>query len=154
MRQLAIFLGAIASITQLSIQPSWAQVSVRGDSAPLELELLTNPKDGVITADTINPRQLTIPSFWWAQEQAQNKLLDNWIAYPKTQTNPGRVDLLVNQQIWALLDYLERYDFVNRMGTVGRDYGYNVRVFNYQQEPLASYTCNFLDTPRCSINLK
>jgi len=125
-------------------------------NAPLELSLLKNPKD-VITANTISQRGLTVPSLWLAKQNAENKLLDNWIAYPATNTEPARVDLLVNQQLWISLDYIERYGFVNRFGTLARNYGYNVRVFDYQKESLATYTCNFSTSPTsCTseINLK
>ena len=122
--------------------------------APLELDLLINPRENIITADTIYQQQLTVPSLWWAQEQSENKLLDNWIAYPADNAQPGRVDLIVNEQIWNVLDYLERYNFVNRLGTEARTYGYNIRVFNYEKEPLATYTCNLnLKTPLCSIDM-
>lgn len=123
-------------------------------TAPLELSVLAPnaPKQGVVTANTISQTQLTVPSLWWAKEQFGGKLLDNWLAYPSQGTNPARVDLIVNRQIWSLLDYVERYDFVNSLGTVARDYGYNVRVFNYQQELLATYTCNFNIQPSlCSM---
>lgn len=124
-------------------------------NAPLELSLLAPnaPKRGVITANTISQKQLTVPSLWWAKEQFGGKLLDNWLAYPSQGTATARVDLIVNRQIWSLLDYVERYEFVNSLGSVARDYGYNVRVFNYQQELLATYTCNFNIQPNlCSID--
>lgn len=137
-----------------------SQVSVAENSvplpsdAPLELELLVNPQGLVKTANTISQEQLTIPSLWWAKENSQNKLLDNWIAYPANDKNPGRVDLIVNEQIWTLLDYLERYNFVNYLGSVVRDDKYNMRVFNYQKELLATYTCNFKTTkPLCQIKM-
>ena len=123
-------------------------------NAPLELELLTNPQGLVRTANTIYQEQLTVPSLWWAKENSQTKLLDNWIAYPATNRDPGRVDLIVNEQVWTLLDYLERYRFVNHLGTVVRDYRYNMRVFNYQKELLAAYTCNFKTIkPLCQIKM-
>ncbi len=124
-------------------------------NAPLELSLLAPnaPKQGVVTANTISQKQLTIPSLWWAREQFGGKLLDNWLAYPSQGNSPPRVDLIVNRQIWSLLDYVERYEFVNSLGSVARDYGYNVRVFNYQQELLATYTCNFNIKPSlCSMD--
>jgi hypothetical protein len=97
---------------------------------------------------------LTIPRLWRAQNSAENKLLDNWIAYPGSSLEPARVDLIVNQQIWSLLDYLERYDFINRLGTAARRDNYNVRVFNYQQEILGTYTCNFSSSPAlCNIQM-
>lgn len=73
---------------------------------------------------------------------------------PSSETEPPRVDLIVNQQIWSLLDYMERYVFVNRLGTIASQSGYNIRVFDYQKEPLATYTCNLPQSPTfCSIQM-
>jgi hypothetical protein len=108
-----------------------------------------------ISANTICQQQLTIPSLWWANAQFGDKLLENWLTYPADGTTAARLDLVVNRQNWSLIDYLERYEFVNHFGTVARDYGYNVRVFNYQRELLATYTCNFATNPRlCSIQVE
>jgi hypothetical protein len=158
-RQRSFSLLLTISLTTLLVPPSLAQPPPipSPSSAPLELDLLTKPKNYVITANTINPERLTVPSLWWAQQNSERKLLDNWIAYPASEKEPARVDLLVNQQIWSLLDSIQRYDFVNRLGSAARNFGYNVRVFNYQKEPLATYTCNFSTSPAlCSIqtNLK
>ncbi|WP_427158963.1 hypothetical protein ACQFX9_23680 [Aliinostoc sp. HNIBRCY26] len=121
---------------------------------PLNLQLLNNPQGNVITANTIKLTELTTPSLWLAQEISQNKLLDNWIAYPGNQTESNRVDLVVNQQIWSLLDYVERYEFVNRLGSAARKDNYNMRVFNYQGDLLATYTCNFQNSPpTCNIQM-
>ncbi|MDZ7962113.1 MAG: hypothetical protein RMY34_30295 [Aulosira sp. DedQUE10] len=147
---------SLATISLIPIRPLLAQTITvpRPSNAPLELSLLTKPKSSVITANTINQGNLTIPRLWWAKESSENKLLDNWIAYPGSQKESARVDLVVNQQIWSLLDYLERYDFVNRLGTAARRDNYNLRVFNYQEELLATYTCNFSNNqPLCSIQL-
>ncbi|MEH2460116.1 hypothetical protein [Nostoc sp.] len=153
-RQTSFSLLLTISLTTLAVPPSLAQPpSIPSpSSAPLELDLLTKPKDHVITANTINPERLTVPSLWWAQQNSEKKLLDNWIAYPASDKEPARVDLIVNQQIWSLLEYVERYDFVNRLGSAARNFGYNVRIFNYQKEPLATYTCNFNISPAlCNI---
>ncbi|MBD2439527.1 hypothetical protein [Nostoc sp. FACHB-110] len=156
-KSLQLLLGfSLSAIPLLPISQSFAQTSSvpLPSDAPLELSLLTKPNDTVITANTINPQGLTKPSLWLAQANSENKLLDNWIAYPASATSPGRVDLIVNQQIWSILDYLERYSFVNRLGSVARKDIYNLRVFNYQQEMLASYTCNFQTSPtQCSIQI-
>ncbi|MCC5651102.1 hypothetical protein LC609_14920 [Nostoc sp. XA013] len=158
-RQRSFSLLLTISLTTLLVPPSLAQTPLipSPSTAPLELDLLTKPKNYVITANTINPERLTVPSLWWAQQNSEGKLLDNWIAYPASEKEPARVDLLVNQQIWSLLDSIQRYEFVNRLGSAARNFGYNVRVFNYQKEPLATYTCNFSTSPAsCSIqtNLK
>ncbi|NDJ22446.1 hypothetical protein GS682_12535 [Nostoc sp. B(2019)] len=155
-RQTSLSLLLTISFTTLLVSPSLAQKTPvpSPSSAPLQLDLLTKPKDYVITANTINLEKIATPSLWWAKENSENKLLDNWIAYPASAKEPARADLIVNQQIWSLLDYLERYDFVNRLGSVARKDGYNVRVFNYQQELLATYTCNFNTSPAlCSIQM-
>ncbi|MBD2593663.1 hypothetical protein BCD64_22720 [Nostoc sp. MBR 210] len=156
-KSLPIILGfSLGAILLLPISPSLAEIAAvpLPSDAPLELDLLTKPNSNVITANTINPQGLTTPSLWLAQANSESKLLDNWIAYPATATTPGRVDVIVNQQVWSILDYLERYSFVNRLGNVARKDVYNLRVFNYQQELLGSYTCNFQTNPTsCRIQI-
>lgn len=175
MRLLLLLMGiSLSAISLLPTQSSPAQTpSVpQPSTAPLELSVLqpsASPDNGsaiaansincdnisVITANTICQGGLTIPSLWWANQQFGGNLLDNWLAYPPRGTTPGRIDLVVNRQIWSSLDYLQRYEFVNHFGTVARDYGYNARIFNYQQQRLATYTCNFSTTPHflCNIEL-
>ncbi len=141
-----MLVSLLSSIVQAVPQPS---------TEPLELSLL-EPDAAlnnryVITANTISQSDLTVPSLWWAREQFARELLDNWIAYPPDGINAGRIDLIVNRRLWNTLDYLQRYEFVNRFGTVARDFGYNLRVFNYQQELLATYTCDFTANLQCQI---
>lgn len=151
---LLILSASLTTFFSLSIRPSQAGNLPRPSDAPLELNLLTQPKSSVITANTINPQGLTIPSLWWAKKNAENKLLDNWIVYPASKNESARVDLIVNQQIWSLLDYLERYRFVNSLGNYTRNFGYNIRVFNYQKELLATYTCKLdLNPELCNIQM-
>ncbi|ALF53652.1 hypothetical protein ACX27_13695 [Nostoc piscinale CENA21] len=156
-KSLPILLGfGLGAVLLLPISPVLAEIAAvpLPSDAPLELDLLTKPNSNVITANTINPQGLTTPSLWLAQANSENKLLDNWIAYPATANTPGRVDVIVNQQVWSILDYLERYSFVNRLGNVARKDVYNLRVFNYQQELLGSYTCNFQTSPiSCRIQI-
>lgn len=175
MRLQLLTLSISTGVSILITQPLLAQTSSlpQPSTAPLELSLLEaaiSPNNRfdvtnyqlscgqsiVITPYTICQRELTIPSLWWANEQfAGETLNNNWLAYPGEGNTPGRIDLVVNRQSWSLLDYLERYEFVNQFGTVARDYGYNVRVFNYQKELLATYTCNFSTSPeQCNINVQ
>ncbi|NJL52801.1 MAG: hypothetical protein HC930_12365 [Hydrococcus sp. SU_1_0] len=61
----------------------------------------------------------TQSSFWWAALQFDpfdGKLVQNWLAYPQKQ----QINLIVNWQLWTLLDYFGRYRFVNQFGTVAR----------------------------------
>jgi len=107
----------------------------------------------IVTANTISQTKITTPSLWWAEEQFDEfggKLLTNWIAYQDEK----RVDLVVSRQPWTLLNYLERYRFVNKFGTVARDYNYNVQVCNQQGVRLATYTCDYSKTlPDCRIRI-
>lgn len=160
---LGISIGAITSLSNayalLLTSPSYAQPPTipQPSAAPLELSLLRAgaSSDGrVITSNTISQQGLTVPSLWWAKEQFGGDVLDNWLAYPAQGETARRVDLLVNRQNWSSLDYIGRYEFVNSFGTVAREYGYNIRVFNEQQELLASYTCDFSQNPsQCNLQL-
>lgn len=125
--------------------------SLLPDLNPLDVKLLKPGAipAGVVTAQTISLTRLMLPSLWWTQSQVannpqfSNKLLENWIAYPGYSQDPGRVDLVVNRQLWSLLDYLQRYEFVNRFSAIARGYGYNIRVFDNQARFAGAYTCDF-----------
>ncbi|WP_199249559.1 hypothetical protein [[Phormidium] sp. ETS-05] len=122
---------------------------------PLDLSLLepgAEPEaQNVLTMTSISQVGLTVPSLWWEREQFGGKLLDNWLAYPGDENQLGRVDLVVNRQIWSLLDYLQRYEFVQHFGFVARDYGYNTRVFNRQGILLGAYTCEFTNAEETGV---
>ena len=150
----------LGAISLLPTQPSPAQTpSVPLPSkVPLDLNRLKKGATrnyGVTTANTISQHELIISRLWWTKEQFGDKLVDTWLAYAGNNTTPGRIDLVVNQQMWSSLDYLKRYEFVNKFGTAARDYRYNLRIFDYQKALLATYTCNFNTTPRlCNIQLE
>lgn len=137
----------------------WAQqpTTPTASGEPLDIELLKpdSPHNGrdIVTANTISPTGLSVPSLWWAQEQLnelEGKLINNWIAYQDEK----RIDLVVNRQPWTLLDYLGKYRFINKFGAVARDNNYNVRIFNQQGQLLATYTCNYAQTPAaCEIKI-
>lgn len=97
----------------------------------------------VVTVNTICQSRLTIPSLWWAKEQFGGRLLENWLAYAEEGSKPRRIDLVVNPQVWSLLNYVERYAFTNHFGSSARSYRYNTRIFNRQGGFLAAYTCDF-----------
>lgn len=116
------------------------------DVAALNMEPLPVP---LRSATTISKVALTVPSLWWtedhhaAQDPSEAKLVENWLAYPLTNDEPGRVDVVVNRQLWSLLDYLERYEFINEFGNGAKDFGYNLRVFDNRAKLLGAYTCDF-----------
>ena len=97
----------------------------------------------------LSQTQKSIPSLWLAQKQFGGKLLDRWFV----DSSDTWVILIVNRQLWSLLDYMERYQFVNRFGTVASEYGYNLRVCNRQGTALAVYSCKG-DRLNCNIDLE
>jgi hypothetical protein len=99
-----------------------------------------------VTEQTISSQGLTVPSLWWAKEQFDpfnGRLIINWFAYPQLK----QIDLVVNWQLWTILDYLQRYRLINKIGTVAREYGYALRVFNQQKQCLATYKYNSYTSP-------
>jgi hypothetical protein len=138
-----------AAVPQLPLVfPEPTNSSVTYDSEPLDVEMLKDfglrKSSGVITADSIERFPVfrkSMPSLWWTQDQLPNKLVLNWLAYPQKK----RIDLVVNPQFWNNLEYLERYQLINRYGLVARRYGYNVRIFNLkfsEAQPIVAYTCS------------
>ncbi|MDX2212877.1 MAG: hypothetical protein SFY66_06270 [Oculatellaceae cyanobacterium bins.114] len=135
-------------LTGVSATPAQQQPVLMTDPLSVELDLAllspdaVLPNDGsIIRNDTISQTHLTPPSLWWAQEQFGGKLVNNWLAYSGGDGNLRRVDLVVNQQVWSLYNYFERYGFITHMGTAAWDYGFNTRIFNRDRELLAAYTC-------------
>lgn len=113
---------------------------------------LSNPQGNTITNETISERGLTVPSLWWPEEQFDpfgGRLVESWIAY----RDKRQINIIVNRQLWSILDYVRRYQFMNQFGTVARTYKYKVGVFNQQQRCLATYICDFEKAPyQCEIN--
>lgn len=136
---------------------------------PALIDLLTRPLETaapescrsrldleVVTRQTICQKGsldtgLTEPSLWWAQEQFGEGVLQNWFAFPGANGSLGRIDLLVNQDVWNDSNYLDHYVFINQFGTVAQDFGYNIRVFNPDGELLGVYVCQ--DKLDCRIFL-
>jgi hypothetical protein len=121
-------------------------------TTPVNLQILkvgVVPPPGVITSQSISPTQLTIPSLWWtaeqiaSQEKYGNRFLQGWIAYLTQDGRPGQIDLVVNQQLWSQMDYVARYELINRFSPIARNYGFNIRLFRSQGDIAAAYTCDF-----------
>jgi hypothetical protein len=145
--------SAIAESISASYPPGVALSALQPSLAPLDFDKLQQGQcaDDTpgITETSISKTDLTVPSFWWARDQiaAQpqfgSRLVDQWLACSGQSSTPSRADFVVNQQVWSLLDYLERYRFVQELGTESSGFGYNLRIFNRQGTLLAAYTCDF-----------
>jgi hypothetical protein len=113
-----------------------------------------SPDPNIITADNASAAGSTIPSLWWTSEQSPTRLVSNWIANRSQQ----QIYLLVNNNYWNAMDYVERYRILNRFGRVARDYGYDLKICNLQKTTLAGYSCGALSSdmvvnniPNCQI---
>ena len=113
---------------------------------PLESDLLQPDADlserAVVTRDTVQDSQLTLPSLWWAEQQYGGKLLEEWLAYSGEDGEPRRVDLVVDRQLWVLSSYVEQYQFVHRFGVAALQFGYSTRIFTAQGALLGTYLCD------------
>jgi hypothetical protein len=155
--KICVYSWLVWAITTCS--PVVSQTPPEPLTQPIEIELLQPKPSGsrkdVVRGDRISPIKLQVPSLWWTKEQFDpfsGRLISNWLVYTQEQGLKRRVDILVNFQLWGLLDYIERYTLVNKFGTVGREYGYNIRIFNNEKELLAAYTCNSqTNQPICAL---
>lgn len=123
------------------------ELLTEGNSEPTNNNIVTIPQ-------TASLASITLPGLWWAKQQFDpfgGRLINSWLAYPEIK----QIQLTVNWQSWTLLDYLGRYRFINQFGTVARKYGYELQVFNNQQQCLASYQYNVESSPpKWEINLE
>ena len=138
-----------------------------------ELPLFLPPTVGtrVAASNQLSPTGISQPSLSWIRDQlgkryGSDRLVTQWYAY---QTNAAfgdsiegsiaYVDVIVDEQIWSLLSYFERYAFIAQFGSVAKQYGHHLRVFhtgdvfNYNDEQSSgsrrlvslrgAYVCSF-----------
>jgi hypothetical protein len=128
------------TLAQSSIIPSAPEVCDIDLATLNSTNFDTDPN--IVTADKVSARAMTLPSLWWASEQLPPKLVTNWIANRREK----QIYLLVNTQYWNILDYLDRYRTIDRVGRTAQKYGYNLKVCSSQKVALARYTCLLINT--------
>ncbi|MGF1588627.1 MAG: hypothetical protein ACFCU7_05160 [Pleurocapsa sp.] len=135
--------------TQTNNQPASA---INPNTKELKLSKVANEPNTLASAKS--NLNVTQASFWWAAEQFDpfnGRLVVKWLTYPQQQ----QINLIVNWQLWTLLDYFGRYRFVNQFGTVARKYGYSLNIFNQTDQCLASYKYNpASNPPKWELNLE
>ncbi|MDJ0701744.1 MAG: hypothetical protein QNJ46_00550 [Leptolyngbyaceae cyanobacterium MO_188.B28] len=110
-----------------------------------------------ITQDTISDTSLTLPSLWWSRDQVVAavgdlpQFIETWVAFRGSEEQPRRVDVVVNPQIWNLLNYLERYAVLNQFGATAKSYGYSTRFFR-GLDLTGAYICDFSQSPDLEAN--
>ncbi|MGB3299091.1 MAG: hypothetical protein WBA76_12540 [Phormidesmis sp.] len=92
----------------------------------------------VAASDRFSLTEISQPSLAWIEDQlgyryGSDRLVEQWRAY-RTVGDNGKslnyVDVIVNQRLWNLLSYYERYSFISQFGISAKSYGYQLRVFN------------------------
>lgn len=139
------------SCDRLSLDSATMKLSTEPDNLGNNRQISENPAK-------IEPKiaiaGIAVPSLWWAKEQFDpfgGKLISNWL----TDTKIKQIDLTVNWQLWTLLDYLGRYRFINQFGTVARQHGYSLHIYNQQQKCLALYEYNdAVNPPKWEIKIE
>lgn len=122
--------GAIAQTTG-SVETVRSQLS---DLDRFPLYLPASQGTLVAASSQLSPLQISQPSLFWIQDQlsdryGSDRLVGQWQAY-QIPNGPNYVDVIVNEPIWNLLNYFERYAFILKFGTAAEDYGYQLRVFH------------------------
>ncbi len=122
----SLVLGSSAIAENLPIQLS--------DIDRFPLFLPASQGQVVAASSSLSLTEISQPSLIWIEDQLGNRygsdrLVQQWQAY---QTAEGfqYVDVVVNESIWNLLSYFERYGFILQFGTAAKSYGYNLRVFH------------------------
>jgi hypothetical protein len=149
-KRMAPWLATIGYSTSLWMSMGWMTITLSQsvaelstpDTCEVDLDLLKS-KDleadpDIVTADKASAKGTTMPSLWWTNEQLPEKLVTNWVA----DRSQKQVYLLVDTQYWNVLDYIDRYQTIDRIGRVVQGDGYNLKVCNSQKITLARYTCN------------
>lgn len=124
-----------------------------GVRAGLQVRAQEGGKKEKISSFTPSQTAMSTPSLWWAVEQ-YDPLDGKLITYWEANSNTNVINFVVNNRFWQTLDYLDQYSLVNQLGTVARDYRYNLNLISQQDDCLATYTCNLSVTPpQCQIQL-
>lgn len=137
----------------------WGSVAIANPGLPRckgllsgeAIALQTVPQVKDAKANASSATHFPPPSLWWAKDQFDpfgGRLLEKW----KPDVNLQQIDLWVNRQLWSTMDYVTRYQFVNKFGTIARESRYNLRVLNAQNKCLAIYYCRFDAIPnQCEL---
>ena len=118
-------------------QPTDSVAAVRSQLSDLDrFPLFLPASQGTLVAasNQLSPLRMSQPSLVWIEDQlsdryGSDRLISQWQAY-QIPDGPNYVDVIVNEPIWNLLNYFERYSFILKFGTAAKDYGYHLRVFH------------------------
>lgn len=163
-----LWLGTLAGMVALTLSPALAETR-QSTPLPVEAPAPLTPPGTSLSASVVNvvppacttlsnsdltkrdvfSETIQLPSLWWVRDQLVAdrrfaRLIRGWSAQVNRSQGKCRVDVVVNRQLWTLLDYLERYEFVNQLG-----YEFVSQFVNPLAPPSNSYgyEANFFDRP-------
>lgn len=154
MRSLQYFLLLGGWLTLATPSPLQAQPDPSQLVSPLAMKQCP---DTVLNSSSLSTTELTVPSLWWNRLQSiaytryDGKLIEDWFTCPLEGDQVGTIDILVNRQVWSLMDYLDRYAFLHDYGTAAREFGYNIRVIDNRDVIYGGYACDFADVDLASL---
>lgn len=132
---------SVPSQTPTATQTSFELGFIRSQLSDLDqFPLLLPTSKGMLVGSSTQPSssQISEPNLFWIRDQVarrygRDRLIEQWQAY-QVSTSADRsvsyVDVIVNEQLWSLLNYFQRYAFVLQFGTAAKSYGYHLRVFH------------------------
>jgi hypothetical protein len=116
---------------------------------PLALDIVEPDLSKGQNDRTILQDRLSLPSLWWTRDQYAarlplgKKLISSWLICPKTNNAPQHVQIVLNAQIWSLLEYFDRYEFLHQFGTVTSNNGHDLWIYSDETPVLAAYVCDY-----------
>ncbi|NEO84434.1 MAG: hypothetical protein F6J87_09295 [Spirulina sp. SIO3F2] len=131
-------------------------VSVSACSLDPELLTLNTPQAlterGLTSARLTSQARSTQPSLWWARTRfGQDDLVLDWLIDSKAQ----HMNLIVDRARWSNLNYVGQYRVVHQFGTIAREQGYELRIFNTQPKCLAVYDCETIEQHQtCKVDMQ
>jgi hypothetical protein len=108
--------------TSTSVTPT--KIAQSTQFPPSETSPVTEPFANctTLTDKSLSPHTMNLPTLWWVKEQYAAKpgfgarLIRSWSTMFDQAQAVCRINIVVNRQLWSLLDYLQRYEFVNQVG--------------------------------------
>ena len=111
------------------------------------------PPGTLLTSTTVCQGGLTPPSLWWTRDLVESdlrlkKLVNQWTVQVRSADQAGLVKVVVNPQLWSVMNYFERYEFLNSFGLAVQEFGYNLSLSDLRGASLGNYECQFAtDSP-------
>jgi hypothetical protein len=108
--------------TPASVTPT--KIAQSTQFPPSDSSVSTEPAANctILTDKSLSSYEMNLPTLWWIKEQYAAKsgfgsrLIRGWSTMFDSAEAVCRINIVVNRQLWSLLDYLQRYEFVNQVG--------------------------------------